>query len=162
MFSTAQKTALVTYAKNATGLSKAIWAFANVEQETPPFVTMEILGIYDADGNRSETYKKHKWVSIRFNVFTTDGTHLRKCSELLDYADDDDHRLALGEADITFISALTDVTNATYLEGGVYRERAFMDIRFGVIFEQVDPELYIERVSGKILGHEFDVTNQED
>lgn len=162
MFSTAQKTVLITYAKNATGLSRAVWAYQNTTPETIPFVTLEILSILDADGNRSETYKKHKWVTIRCNVFTADNTHMLKCSGLLDYADDDDHRIALGAEDITFIGALTDVTNATYLEGGVYRERAFIDIRFGCIFQQTDPAEYVERVSGKILGQDFDVTNQED
>lgn len=162
MFSTTIDNAIIAYARNATGISKAIWAFQNAEKETAPFIVITPLNITDLDGVRSETGYKHKGVSLRFDVYTDDATHLLKGSLLLDYADNDEARSALYSAGVTFINALTDVTDATYLEDAYYKYRAFIDIRFGMVFEHTETTEYIERVSGTILDEAFDVTNQND
>lgn len=162
MFSTTIDNAIIAYARNATGLTKAIWAFQNTEKETPPFVAITPLNITDLDGVRSETGYKHKGVSLRFDVYTADATHLLKATSLLDYADNDEARSALYVAGVTFINALTDVTDATYLEDAYYKYRAFIDIRFGIVLSHTETTEYIERVSGTIMDEAFDVTNQND
>ena len=69
MFSTTIDNAIIAYARNATGISKAIWSFQNAEKETAPFIAITPLNITDLDGVRSETGYKHKGVSLRFNVY---------------------------------------------------------------------------------------------
>jgi len=157
MFSSTIDNALVAYVKNCTSLSKVLWAYQNSDEEKPPFCAIQVLGVQDIDGLGGSSATKHKAVSIRFDVQTLDDSHILTASKLFDLLDDENIRIGLEVAGVSFIGALTDVTDATEINGAYYRYRAFIDLRFGMVFTNTIDYGQIDRVSGTVFDIPFDV-----
>ena len=164
MISTTVDNALIAYAKTATGLTKIVWGYQNALKETPPYATIEVLSLVDRGGygkqpNSSNKIILHKELEVRFNVFTADDTHIIKCSGLVDAANNDDTRLAMQIAGVTYLASRSNVTEVTQLEGqGIYKRRAFVDVAFGVIIERTADYEAIEKISGEVFDQEFDIS----
>ena len=153
--------ALIQYVKTATGINKVIWAYPNAPEETPPYVVITLINIQNANGVRSESGDYAKTITVRFDVFTADDTHLMRANDLVDELDNEDTRITLEQAGLNGIKEMSDPADVTFIDKAYYQYRAFVDIRFGAVFTRTYNYTTIERVSGTILDVEFDERTED-
>jgi len=165
MISTAIDNALIAYAKTATGLTTVIWGRQNTAKASLPFVVITPLALVDDTPlgilEKNDKLTAFKRYELRFDVFTSDLTHMVKASGLIDAANSEDIRLDLAKAGVTYITNLSEVVDSSELQDSVFRRRATVDLVFGVYLERSSNYGAIEKITGEVFGVEFEVKTED-